>query len=378
MAAIPSYRAEMIGLSERDRTLLRSLLAASQARTGMRWDGDANQPQVYFIDIECQPGADFWQSLAGSAAREAAIVVSSAPPSEPARWLPKPLRSATLLSVLEQMALPATATPVPAAAARIRNPDDPLRLLDVLDDVAGSGARVVQSPHWPDIVLGSGNTHAMRTAPLDDYLAGFAVSTGVSHVGKYTGGPLDDELRIDLDALRWLALLHAPANEVEPRLPNSARVRLSALPPFGQLPHTLQHVRMAAWLVQHPAQPLELADMIGIDEDAVVRFLGACDALGLVQKVAAEPAARSEAAAPIRATAAVPTAAEPEQSEQPEKPAGTPVEAEVERADAPAAEAPAAEAVESGESLSVLERLRATREQNRARVAAAIRSVSGR
>jgi len=45
---------------------------------------------------------------------------------------------------------------------------------------------------------------------------------------------------------------------------------------------------------------------------------------------------------------------------------------------APAAEEPAlADAAPPAESLSVLERLRATREQNRARVAAAIRGISG-
>ena len=72
---------------------------------------------MHFIDIDGQAGAEFWQSLAESERRETTIVMSSAPPSEAARWLPKPLRSVSLLGVLEQMTLPARApTPVPATS----------------------------------------------------------------------------------------------------------------------------------------------------------------------------------------------------------------------------------------------------------------------
>jgi len=394
MAAIPSYRAEMVGLSERDRTLLRSFLAASQARTGIRWDGAATQPAVHFIDIDGQAGAEFWQSLPDSERRDAAIVISATGPAEGARWLPKPLRSASLIGVLEQMALPAraptTPAPAPVAAApaaaqrttRPRDPNEPLRLLDVLEDAAAGGARAVQSSHWPDLVLGSGNTHAMRTAPLEQYIHGFAASTGVTRVAKYTGGPLDDELRIDLDTLRWLALLHAPLGEIVRRLPRPERARLRALPPFGHLPHTLQQVRMAAWLVQHPASPEELAEMSGIDEETALRFLGACDALGLVQDVAeaAVPAAAAPAPAPV---APVPLAAPPLTRVVAPEPVPDAVIAAIDGDggfdEPPAlAEEPAmADAAAPTETLSVLERLRATREQNRARVAAAIRGISG-
>jgi hypothetical protein len=394
----------MVGLSERDRTLLRSFLAASQARTGIRWDGGASQPPVHFIDVDGQAGAEFWQSLPEGERRDAAIVISGTVPSEAARWLPKPLRSASLLGVLEQMILPARAPAAPIAAqaavapvaaqraARIRDPGEPLRLLDVFEDVVAGGARTVQSGHWPDLVLGSGNTHAMRTAPLEQYIEGFAASTVVTRVAKYTGGPLNDEQRIDLDTLRWLALLHAPLGEIVRRLPRPERVRLRALPPFGHLPHTLQQVRMAAWLVQHPASPQELAEMSGIDDETALRFLAACDALGLMQEVAdvAAPAAAVEAApAPalppvVSLVAPVPLAAPPLVTVVAPEPVPDAIIAAIDGVAGfddtlPAvAEKPAAvDAVPPAETLSVLERLRATREQNRARVAAAIRGVSG-
>jgi len=382
MAAIPSYRAEMVGLSERDRTLLRSFLAASQARTGIRWDGGASQPAVHFIDIDGQAGAEFWQSLPDGERRDAAIVISGTAPADGARWLPKPLRSASLLGVLEQMTLPAKAPAAPVAApaaaapatasraTRLRDPNEPLRLLDVLEDAAAGGARAVQSSHWPDLVLGSGNTHAMRTAPLDQYIHGFAASTDVTRVARYTGGPLDDELRIELDTLRWLALLYAPLIEIGAQLPYPKRVRLQKLPAFGQLPHKLQHVRMAAWLVQHPATPDELADMIGVDEETVQRFLGACAMLGLMEEVV--EAVPEPVPAPVPESAPV-AAVVPADVVAASEPAVVAEEIVVmDTAEAVPADAPA------GETMSVLERLRATREQNRARVAAAISSVSGR
>lgn len=373
MAAIPSYRAEMVGLSERDRTLLRSLLQATQARTGVRWDGGAGHPAVHFIDIDGQAGAEFWQSLNEAERRDAAIVVSSKPPADAVRWLAKPLKSASLLAALTIMPLgaaPAQPTAQAAAPSRAEPPAGPLRLLDILDGPRYPTAQALQSPHWPDLVLGSGNRHAMRTADMDSYIYGFAVSLEVTHVGKYAGGPLDDEQRVDLDTLRWLALLYAPLDEIDARLPNPpARVRLSGLPPFGHLPHTLHHVRMAAWLMQHPASIPELAEMIGIDEDGVRRFLGACDVFNLLHNVVeakAEPEAVVAAAEP-----AIEPEPEPlviaEARPSPEM-AATPDETP---ASAPAPAPPAA-----GETLSVLERLRATREQNRARVAAAIRAVS--
>jgi hypothetical protein len=377
MAAIPSYRAEMVGLSERDRTLLRSLLAASQARTGIRWDGGAAQPPVHFIDIDGQAGAEFWQSLPDDARRDAAIVISSAQPADATRWLPKPLRSASLLGVLEKMTLPArppapatppSSQPAAPAPARARLANEPARLLDILDDAPAPMARAVQSPHWPDLVLASGHLHVMRTAPIEAYVEGFAASTEVARVAKYAGGPLDDDLRTDLDTLRWLVMLHAPLAEIARRLPRPARVRLRTLPAFGHLPHTLPQVRMAAWLTQHTASPQELTEMVGGDEEIVLRFLGACDAIGLMQEV-------SEASAPTPSSASVAAAA----------PAPTPAPIPVAAIESPAitVETPPPPAPESapsapesgGEGMSVLERLRASREQNRARVAA-IRGTS--
>ncbi len=375
MAAIPSYRAEMVGLSERDRTLLRSLLQATQARTGVRWDGGAGQPAVHFIDIDGQAGAEFWQSLSETERRDAAIVVSGASPADPARWLAKPLRSASLLAALANMPFGAAQAPQSAptaqapAPASVEAPTGPLRLLDILDGPRYPTAQALQSPHWPDLVLGSGNRHAMRTADMDSYIYGFAVSLEVTHVGKYAGGPLDDELRVELDTLRWLALLYAPLEEIAARLPNPpGRVRLSGLPPFGHLPHTLPHVRMAAWLMQHPASVPELAEMIGIDEDSVRRFIGACNVFGLLHEVAEtkagpEPVVSAEPVATPEPEPVVATAAEPAPEAAPAVEEAMPA--------LPEAPAPAA-----GETLSVLERLRGAREQNRARVAAAIRNIA--
>ena len=380
MAAIPSYRAEMIGLSERDRTLLRSLLQATQSRTGVRWDGGAGRPAVHFIDVDGQAGAEFWQSLGEAERRDAAIVVSAMTPGESVRWLAKPLRSASLLTALADMpfgAAPTPAAPVatpasPASRVEPAAPTGPLRLLDVLDGPHYATAQALQSPHWPDLVLGSGNRHAMRTAEMDSYIYGFAVSLEVTHVGKYVGGPLDDELRIELDTLRWLALLYAPLAEIDERLPHPpARVRLSSLPPFGQLPHTLQHVRMAAWLMQHPTSVKELAEANEIDEDSVRRFLGACDVFGLVRDFVEAKVEHEAIFVPQPVIEAEP---EPNAHVAPEPVAVIAEEPIVEAAQIDAAPAPAAPP--PGETLSVLEKLRATREQNRARVAAAIRSVS--
>jgi len=381
MAAIPSYRAEMVGLSERDRTLLRSLLAATQARTGRRWDGGPGQPQVYFIDIDGQAGAEFWQSLVDDERRDSAIVLSSAPPAAATHWLPKPLRSVSLLGVLEQMTLPARAPATPTtgagpaasapAAARVRNANEPLALLDIFDEPPATIARVMQSPHWPDLVIGSGNTHVMRTASVDRYIEGFAASIAVDRVAKYTGGPLSDELRMDLDTPRWLAMLHAPLGEIMRRLPRPERARLRTLPPFGHLPHTLQHVRMAAWLTQHPASPQELANMTGADDETVLRFLGACEAIGLLQEVV------ETVPAPVTPPAFVAQpAAEPEAEPEPvaEEVPIVAVSEEVAEAES-VDEVPVLPVAQPVETMSVLERLRASREQNRARVAA-IRGAS--
>jgi hypothetical protein len=406
----------MIGLSERDRTLLRSLLQATQARTGLRWDGGPQHAAVHFIDIDGHEGAAFWQSLADADRRDAAIVISAAAPVAGTHWLPKPLRSVSLLGVLEQMTLPARpATGTAASAAATDNatartlrgpkPGEPLGLLHVLEGADGVGARTVQSPHWPDLVIGNGNSHAMRTAPLENYAVGFAASLEVSHVGKYTGGPLDDELRIEIDTLLWLALLYAPINEIADLLPRATRARLRNLPAFGNLPHKLHHIRMAAALVQHPATLAELAELSATDEETARRFLGACGAVGLLEEIPDVPPQREAPPAPVAfaaparvaftaparvaipAPARVAAAAPAEDVVEPASVSadaapenaidGEPSnEAEASADAAPDDDAKAAESPPAREGVSALERLRATREQNRARVAAAIRSIS--
>ena len=378
MAAIISCRAEFTALSERDRTLLRSLLAATQARTGLRWDGGANQRVVHFVDVDNPAGAEFFRALSESERREATVALSSAAQPAAVRWLSKPLRSATLLDVLAQMPLAngTTAAPAPTSApvasakpATVDHPGQPMRLLDLLDGRGIAMAQAVQSPHWPDLVLGSGNRHVMRTAPIEAYIEGFAASTEFERLGKYTGGPLDDEQRLELGAVRWLVLLHAPWNEIAARVRRPAgRVRLASLPAFGQLPHSLQHVRMAAWLTQHSASIEELAEVTQADDESVSRFVAACDALELVRDVFAEPEV------PITALPEPALYVAPEMAAI-ETPAENELEAIVEAAALPD-EAAAAPATGAGDGLSVLERLRATREQNRARVVAAIRNAS--
>jgi hypothetical protein len=218
---------------------------------------------------------------------------------------------------------------------------------------------------------------------------------------------MDDEFRVEIESLRWLALLYAPINEIADRLPRATRAKLRNLPAFGNLPHKLHHIRMAAALVQHPATLAELAELSATDEETARRFLGACGAVGLLEEIpdappqreaippaVAAPArvafavpARSAAAAPARVAIAAAAAvaedvAEPasvaaDAAPEPAIAAGeAAIEAETSADVVPDDDAKPAESPPPREGISVLERLRATREQNRARVAAAIRSIS--
>jgi hypothetical protein len=163
-------------------------------------------------------------------------------------------------------------------------------------------------------------------------------------------------------------VLHAPLGEI--KSPATAGTREAAhLPPFGHLPHTLQHVRMAAWLTQHPAAAGTRRHDRRRRRDRAA--LGACEAIGLLQEVV-EPAP-----APVTPPAFVAQPApEPESEPEPIAEEAPIVPAAEEVAGAEGIEEvsvlPVAQPVET---MSVLERLRASREQNRARVAA-IRAAS--
>ncbi len=248
------------------------------------------------------------------------------------------------MPVRTNIVTPASATAPAPAPSTVDVSSTTRSLLQVLDAGGTGTAQVLKSPHWPDLIISSGGDYAMRTGPLESYVAGFEASLDVASISKYTGGPLDDTLRTSLDTLRWIALLHAPLAEIADRLPHPAHARLSGLPGFTYLPHSLQHMRMAAWLTKHSASPQELADIVSVDEETAQRFLGACAALGLLQEVSeTSKADEAESASPMS-----------------------------EETEALAAVNP----LKNGEALSVLERLRATREQNRGRAVAAIRGVS--
>jgi hypothetical protein len=288
MAQARSFRAEMTGLSERDRTLLRSLLQATQARTDIHWETAWNLPRVFFIDVDSDEGRDAWQSLLEDD-RRSAIVIAQTAPFEDANWLPKPLRSTALIDALRKIGagkIPTTApkmeaTPIAGPTVAPSEPP-PKRLLEWIETAANTTTQSLRSSHWPDLVLAGGGTRIMRTAPIEDYLNGFAASLDVENVVKYTGGPLPDEQSVSLDLLRWMALIHAPLDQIEHRLPNPAYVRLESLPDFGHLPHSLAHVRMAVMLTQRAASPQELVEAFRVDEETVRRFLGACAAVGLL------------------------------------------------------------------------------------------------
>jgi hypothetical protein len=343
MALARSFRAEMTGLSERDRTLLRSLLHATQARTGIHWDGDTNHPSVHFVDIDSPQGSHFWDSLGADRSRSATIVIAQHAPHnrDDANWLPKPLRSSGVIYALEKMrthiAASAPTTPtLPAAPASA--PIIQRRLLEFLEQANNATTQLLRSAHWPDLVIAAGGKKIMRTAPIDDYVNGFSVSLDVEMMTKYTGGPLPDEQAISLNSLRWIAMLHAPMNEISHRLPTYEYVRLTGLPDFGLWEHSIAHVRMAAWLMQYSASPLQLSEMVAADDETVRRFLGACAATGLLQ----------EAEAPAAAPAPV---------------VHPPLQA------VPSANAPTSitstrhTTAVTGDALSVLERLRASRAQ---------------
>src|ERR1700759_2191184 len=114
MAQVRSFRAEMTGLSERDRTLLRSLLQATQARTDIHWETAAHYPRIFFIDVDSDEGRDAWQSLLEED-RRSAIAIAQTVPFEDANWLPKPLRSTALIDALGKIGAGKTPTPTPAA-----------------------------------------------------------------------------------------------------------------------------------------------------------------------------------------------------------------------------------------------------------------------
>ena len=304
MAQVRSFRAEMTGLSERDRTLLRSLLQATQARTDIHWETAANHPRILFIDVDSDEGRDAWQSLLEDD-RRSAIAIAQTAPFDDANWLPKPLRSAALIDALRKIGVgkpPAPAPKIEAAptAAPIvapSAPPPPQRLLELVETAANTTTQSLRSSCWPDLVLAAGGKRIMRTAPIEDYINGFAISLDVENVSKYTGGPLPDEQSVSLDLLRWMALINAPLEQIEHRLPSPAYVRLASLPDFGHLPHSLAHVRMAVLLTQRAASPQELVETFRVDEETVRRFLGACAALGLLVE-AEMPAPIADVAAP--------------------------------------------------------------------------------
>lgn len=345
MSPARSFRAEMTGLSDRDRTLLRSLLQATQARTGMHWDGNAGAPSVHFVDTDSAEGADFLTSLGDGERRSSTIVLGQNAPTDAIRMV-KPLRSTALIEALAKIAVPTAVKVAPTPAAQpnvptpitISTPIAPRRLLEFVEQATNATTQLLRSAHWPDLVIAAGGRSIMRTAPIEDYINGFTVSLDVEMMTKYTGGPLPDEQTISLNTLRWMALVHAPLNEIEHRLPNFSYVRLNGLPDFGHWSHSLQHVRMAAWLMQHSASPSALAEMVVADEETVRRFLGACAAVGLIEEAEAPTTPAPTPHPPLHA---VPNSSPPVQTTMAPRPTPT----------------------IAGDTRSVLERLRAARAQ---------------
>ena len=109
-----------------------------------------------------------------------------------------------------------------------------------------------------------------------------------------------------------------------------------------------------------------------IDEDSVRRFLAACNVFGLMRDFVE---AQSESEAVVAPEPVIERQPEPVAIAAAEPVAIAPEEPVVETA-APIEETPVPAAPPPVEALSVLEKLRASRELNRARVAAAIRNVS--
>lgn len=99
-----SFRTEIVGLTPRDQVMLRALLGAIPAFTGLAWSPlDRESRSVHFVDVDSPVGHRYWRGLTEAQRRDDSIALAYSLPTQidaQARWLTKPIRSRALTDAL--------------------------------------------------------------------------------------------------------------------------------------------------------------------------------------------------------------------------------------------------------------------------------------
>lgn len=305
----PTFTWSLRGLSERESTLLASLMGLASGRTRANWDRRREgEVDMLFCGPDEESGVD-------AAARHRALTraipvsvlrVGQKPPAD-GFALPAPVRIGSFFALLEDVeervltrldapgAEAATVAPAVPAVSAIAAPDyrrDPAHALlvaigrRIASATPGTG-RVAIGGEWIDVDVEQRLYRA--SAPVGERLLAPLASQVDMPEFQPTAVRLEEAECESLERLLWLCGLLDRSGSLLPGLDESRSYRLGQWPDFGVAVEAPRFVKLCALLVAQAMGVAEMARAAPAPVEDVRRFLNICQSLGILVAVDARP-----------------------------------------------------------------------------------------
>jgi hypothetical protein len=302
------YRIATVGLSDRERLLLRSLVRLVEHRLGSAWEVYDEQGGEAEVVVIAPQGAGPWEDLEAGVLPAIAVACAQQAP-EGARWvLHKPIRAAELIALLERLGEHLGAPPPEARQAAPAGAFRPGEYLPGLLDTGAVAGNVFRFalPDGPGVLVDPVSGVFYSKASLAALAPLLRASAHTIQVSPLLGAHLQRELEVrrlqprPLESLVFAAVAAASRGRVLEGRQADAPAHLKRWPDFMHLPRRPGHLRLAAYLSRYAATVAQAARVTGVPLSEVVDFVNACAVTGLLDEEG-EPQARAAGAGPSAA-----------------------------------------------------------------------------
>lgn len=271
-----------VGLGDKDETVLKSLVALLEGKTRQPWNyRDDTHADVVLVDVDNPSTAGTWQSLKGDAGT-LRVAYTDRPDFPGARWLlPKPLRAAALVDLLNHLDVATEAENERAPTSEGVSQSSHLELVQLLNRDLDVPMQLSDGQHR--LIVDKPSRRYAASHDLEEMHGLCDMPVNRLHLERVDAAD-DAAAWQPLSQLLWFCALVGSHGQLLQGLDPRGRYRLKRWPNFKQLKHSQEDYRISAFMTRNPAATVdEICEATSVDREHVIGFLNASASCGYLR-----------------------------------------------------------------------------------------------